>query len=106
MMLNGCALNSTTLNGGLFIEDVIFTPDKSVIVVSNLFNKRLIEYFMQYPHEMKQMYRRKFEELVAEIFHNFGYKVELTQQTRDGGKDIIAISNENAIRNKYLIECK
>jgi HJR/Mrr/RecB family endonuclease len=55
---------------------------------------------------MKTMDRRKFEELVAELFYGMGYEVELTQQTRDGGKDIIALANFGETRNKYLIECK
>ena len=48
---------------------------------------------------------RRFEELVAELFRGFGYTVELTKQTRDGGKDIIAIKRAE-VQVKYLIECK
>ena len=48
---------------------------------------------------------RKFEELVAEIWSRLGYEVELTAQTRDGGRDIIAIRRAEA-RIKVLIECK
>lgn len=43
--------------------------------------------------------------MVAEIFHGFGFDVELTQQTRGGGRDVIAIKNSEA-KVKYLIECK
>jgi hypothetical protein len=49
---------------------------------------------------------REFEEMVAEIFAKRGYVVQLTQATRDGGRDIIAVREEMDIRNKYLIECK
>ena len=35
-----------------------------------------------------------------------GFTVELTKQTRDGGKDIIAIKSELGIKSKYIIECK
>ena len=51
------------------------------------------------------MDRRKFEELVAELFGGFGYDVELTKQTRDGGRDIVAVKREE-VQVKYLIECK
>jgi hypothetical protein len=41
----------------------------------------------------------------AEILSGFGFLVELTQRTRDGGRDIIAISSE-PIGMKLLVECK
>lgn len=50
---------------------------------------------------------RVFEELVAEIFKGFGYSIELTKKTRDGGKDIIALKKRDGlIEEKILIECK
>jgi HJR/Mrr/RecB family endonuclease len=52
------------------------------------------------------MNSRNFEELIAEFFDGFGYAVELTQATRDGGRDIIAIGNQKVAATKYLIECK
>lgn len=49
---------------------------------------------------------RQFEELVCELFEKKGYKVHLTNQTKDGGKDIIII--DNSILGSFLIyvECK
>jgi restriction system protein len=49
---------------------------------------------------------REFEEIIAEIFHQKGFHVELTKQTADGGRDIIAIHNKLNIHSKYIIECK
>jgi restriction system protein len=49
---------------------------------------------------------RKFEELIAHIFSLSGFSVELTKQTRDGGRDIIAIRSDLNIKSKYIIECK
>lgn len=49
---------------------------------------------------------RELEQIVAEVFDGFGYEVELTKQTRDGGYDIIAIKHSNIKSDKYLIECK
>jgi len=48
---------------------------------------------------------RQFEELIAEIWDRFGYSVELTAQTRDGGYDVVAIARRLA-DVKFLIECK
>jgi hypothetical protein len=45
-----------------------------------------------------QVDARTLEEIVAELFDNFGYEVELTKRTRDGGRDIIAIRHSTARR--------
>lgn len=82
-----------------------FSYSEPIIVVANEVNEKLIDYFSRHPNELKTIDRRLFEEFVAELFFGFGYKVELTQKTRDGGRDIIAIKN-NETELKYLIECK
>ena len=79
--------------------------DRPIIEVTGLVGTKLVEYFSQHPEELKLMDRRKFEELVAELFSGFGYQVEVTQQTRDGGRDVIAIAKRE-IEVRYLIECK
>lgn len=77
----------------------------SIITVSNFVERKLIEHFLKYPADLRNIDRRQFEELVAELFSGFGYDVELTKRTRDGGKDIIAVKND-VVAIKYLIECK
>lgn len=79
--------------------------DRSIIEVTGLVGAKLVEHFARHPKELKSMNRRKFEELIAEVFSGFGYDVQLTQQTRDGGRDVIAIAKRE-IEVKYLIECK
>jgi len=49
---------------------------------------------------------RKFEEVIAELLMQKGYVVDLTKQTRDGGYDILALSYDNGMPLKYLVECK
>ncbi|WP_191967913.1 restriction endonuclease [Rhizosphaericola mali] len=51
---------------------------------------------------------RDFEIMIAELLSSQGFDVELTQQTRDGGKDIIAIKPQGPLLRpiKYLVECK
>jgi predicted Mrr-cat superfamily restriction endonuclease len=92
-------------------DEIRFEVDRphagsTILTVSALFGDALIRYFQQNPEELKKMPRRKFEELVAELFNGFGYEVELTKQTRDGGKDIIAVKRIDTIDVKYLVECK
>ena len=57
------------------------------------------------PQELLQLGPRQFEELVAEIWKRFGYVVELTKRSRDGGRDIIALKQSEA-NLRFLIECK
>lgn len=49
---------------------------------------------------------RQFEELVAEIWSRFGFEVELTARTRDGGRDIVAVRKSVEANYRHLIECK
>lgn len=46
---------------------------------------------------------RKVELLIADVFRNYGYKVIVTKQTRDGGADIILFDNNGT---KSLVEVK
>lgn len=86
--------------------DVYILPaEQSLHVVSSFVEARLIERLRANPSLLHGIDTRVFEELVAELWYGFGYKVELTKRTRDGGKDIIAISDKEAA-TKYLIECK
>lgn len=62
-------------------------------------------HFRQDPDRLFRLPPRQFEELIAELLQGFGFAVELTQATRDGGRDIIAVAH-NPARLKYLIECK
>lgn len=77
----------------------------NIIQIANTVDAKLIEYFSNHPRELQTMNRRLFEELVAELFKGFGFSVELTQKTRDGGIDIIAVKHD-LVKVKYLIECK
>lgn len=77
----------------------------SIIQVASLVGEGLIKHWHDNPDGLRLIDRRMFEELVAELFSGFGYEVELTRRTRDGGKDIVAVrSREVAV--KFLIECK
>lgn len=78
---------------------------KNIITISNEVSKKLIEHYIRYPDELKKIDRRRFEELIAELFYGFNYSVGLTGKTRDGGYDIIAVKNDE-VKVKYLIECK
>jgi HJR/Mrr/RecB family endonuclease len=58
------------------------------------------------PEELYQLSSRQFEELVASILKDMGFDVELTQATRDGGRDIIAYVRNAVCSYLTHIECK
>ena len=78
----------------------------TILQITSAVNDRLIEHLLKHPTYLRSMESRTFEELIAELFYGFGFDVELTLSTRDGGYDIIAIGNHQIAASKYLIECK
>lgn len=63
-------------------------------------------YFKKHPEQLYKLSPRKFEELVASIMKDMGFEVELTQATRDGGRDIIAYIRNGLTSFLAHIECK
>ena len=49
---------------------------------------------------------REFEIVVERLYDKMGYATELTQGTRDGGKDIIAVKKTPGQQEQLRIECK
>jgi restriction endonuclease Mrr len=85
-------------------ESTLFEP-KSSIVISQI-DDEIKKFFKKYPQKLYDINPRKFEELIASIMEDMGFNVELTQATRDGGRDIIA-SIKNAVTDFLAyIECK
>lgn len=82
----------------------IFDP-KSAIIVTDM-DEVVKQYFKKYPERMYEMNPRKFEELIAAIFKDLGFDVELTKATRDGGRDIIASIKTAATNFLAYVECK
>lgn len=74
------------------------------IVVSNLDD--LIKKLLLRPEDIFTLNPRKFEELVSGILMDMGYEVILTPQTRDGGRDILAVENTKLGPRLTLVECK
>ncbi len=58
------------------------------------------------PDYLYQLSPRQFEELIAALFKNHGFQVELTAQTRDGGYDIVAVSSTKLPTETILVEVK
>lgn len=64
------------------------------------------EVVFQNPKYVYNLEPWEFEKLVAEIFEKKGFDAEVTQRTRDGGKDIIATFEKGGVRYTTYFECK
>ena len=69
-------------------------------------NAELVRYLARHPEKMHSLHSRKFEELVAELFRDQGYEVELTRFSKDGGFDIRVVRKTAVGLGLTLIECK
>jgi len=58
------------------------------------------------PKSVFKLSPREFELLVARLFEAQGYEVEVTSQTKDGGKDILCMKYEHGIPFKLAVEVK
>jgi hypothetical protein len=68
--------------------------------------KRLTE-VLKNPALIDSISPREFEELVALLLGRFGWQVELTPQTRDGGVDIFATTKDpSGLDVTWIVECK
>jgi len=85
-----------------FDGDLLYYPQ--IIPITSDFSQLLSE-TVKNPLELLRLNPRQFEELVAQLWHRFGYDTELTAQTKDGGRDIIAVKNTE-VNMRFLIECK
>ncbi|HMR89484.1 MAG TPA: restriction endonuclease [Saprospiraceae bacterium] len=89
------------------VEEKLYVnqSNKESYLITNI-DAEVKKYFKKYPEKLYELSSRKFEELVADILKDFGFNVELTKATRDGGSDVIA-SIENAVTSfLVLVECK
>ena len=89
----------------LYAETESEGDDNSALVITSI-DDEVKKYLNKNPQKLYELSPRQFEELVASILKDLGFEVELTQATRDGGRDIIA-HVRNAV-SSYLtyIECK
>ena len=81
-------------------------PPREIVDIGSEFGALLTEAIAGQAHRVfEDLSPRQFEEFIAEIWSRFGFSVELTKSTRDGGYDVVAVSDAPA-RLKFLIECK
>lgn len=91
-----------------YINDrkIIVPEQKKLITDLVEINDSLLEKIRRRPEEMYLLKPRQFEQFVAEYFEREGYDVELTPETRDGGKDIIVTGHSAIGKILVFVECK
>ena len=87
----------------LYSDEVVEGVDISAVI--NI-DEEVKKYLSKNPEQLYNLSPRKFEELIAAILVDLGFNVELTKQTRDGGKDIIASISNSLTRFIMYVECK
>ncbi|MEN0057155.1 MAG: restriction endonuclease, partial [Mucilaginibacter sp.] len=84
-------------------ENPIFQEIKNDIIIVN---GSALQWLKMRPENMYNLKPREFEEVMAELLEKRGYKVDLTQATRDGGKDLIIARHDDIGNFIYYVECK
>lgn len=92
------------------IEPEVPEPPNSIIEAAKpkiiIATDALVERLQRQPEDVYKLPSRKFEELIASLLDDMGWEVHLTQQTRDGGRDILAYLNTDVARLLFLVEAK
>jgi len=94
----------------LLYEDLLRTTlpevENRIVRVSFEEWRPLLRQLAESPTDLYSLPPRKFEEMVRELLEREGYDAQLTQQTRDGGVDILAQKTLHGDSVLYLVECK
>jgi CheY-like chemotaxis protein len=69
-------------------------------------NKELLAYVRKHPDHMHNVTPRQFEEIIGELLRDMGYDVTVTPQTRDGGRDLLAVLHTPIGKMLTIVECK
>ena len=80
--------------------------EKTIISDVRFVSDALLKAAGQDPNLVHALTPREFEELSAELFQRQGYKVTITPQTRDGGKDLYLAKADGFGSFLYIVECK
>lgn len=68
--------------------------------------KELLRRVLESPSEIFALTPREFEELIAELLSRMGLEVQLTPESRDGGRDILATMPTAVGQLLAIVECK
>ena len=89
-------------------DDNLIEPSRSILVRTSieLFDAKLVRQLARQPSELHRLNDRQFELFVGELLRDMGAEVEVTQQSRDGGVDILAAFTTPIGKLLTVVECK
>ena len=90
----------------IIIPERFVVPKHEIIRSVSAINNSLLKRVRDDPRIIKQLTPRQFEEMVCELLDKQGYSVNLTKQTKDGGKDIIVVRKDVLGEFLIYVECK
>jgi HJR/Mrr/RecB family endonuclease len=92
------------------LKDQLIVPSQSIVSVVRpqivTINNTLLKRLKKAPTDVFNISPRQFEEVIAELLTGMGMDVELTPETRDGGKDILAYTKTELGQLLTLVETK
>lgn len=77
-----------------------------LVVSFNTINAALVKHLANKPEDFHKLHPRKFEELVCEILTDQGHAVELTPESKDGGRHLVVIMKTPLGEMLVVVECK
>lgn len=87
-------------------KEIIIPPMKEIIKDVAIMGQSLLQKAKDNPDIIYKFTPREFEEMVCDFLDKKGYDVELTKQTKDGGKDIIVVQKSLLGEFVTYVECK
>ena len=83
-------------------------PSPSLVQAIDTVTAELINYLKRHPKKLYEIPPDVFEEIVAEVLASFGWQVDITPKSKDGGYDIFALSptGDRDTTSSWIIECK
>jgi hypothetical protein len=82
------------------------TPELLTAEEFTFVDRKIAEQIVKDPRLLFSVDPRFFEELIASIYEDLGYRTILTKRTQDGGRDIIGLARKDYMDQKLIIECK
>jgi hypothetical protein len=106
-----CGFTSSTEDGDYYGEGsnvdyysrTFSTIQKFDVSSCDLTFPELASHLKRKPDDYYTLRPRRFEELIADVYRHLGFQVELTQQTHDGGIDIMVLNNGQL---QQIVQCK
>lgn len=87
-------------------DELLFQQEGGTSLFVTDINEEVKRFFALHPDRLHDLSPRKFEILIADILKDLGFETQLTQATRDGGRDIYAFIRNAATSFLMFVECK